>query len=85
MPKYKNGRDAKEGDQVVGTDKDGKPIKGMLVMIHRHAGKGQTGDLPDIAVSQNQQLIGDLHAANFLPVADDKSATPAPVENPPGN
>lgn len=73
MPKYKDGKDAVVGHTVKGIDKDGKPVEGMLVMIHRVSAK----DLPDIAVSQNQRLIGDLKASDFVLVENPETKSPS--------
>ena len=70
MATYKDGSTPVEGDKVIGVDKDGKPVSGILVMIHRHTNE----DLADIAVVQSQKLIGDLKSSDFTKVSE----TPAP-------
>ena len=75
MAKYKDGSDAAEGHEVQGVDSKGKPVKGTLVMIHRHL-LGKHKEEFDIAVVQNQRLIGDLKASDFEQVKA-TSETPA--------
>jgi len=84
MATYKNGAKAETGHIVEGVDGKGQPVKGMLVMIHSHDGKGLNADAPDIAVSQNQRLIGDLHAKNFNQVVPAKPESAEPAANSPG-
>ena len=81
MAKFKNDREAQLGDKVVGLDSEGKPVSGMLVMIHSLSGRGMEAN-PDIAVAMSGKLIGDLFAKNFLNAEDVKPSAqggqPAP-------
>ncbi len=43
---YKNGREAKEGDQIVGIDANGKAVGGTLVNIRDLSGKCNGNVLP---------------------------------------
>lgn len=79
MAKYKNDREAVVGDKVVGLDADGRPVSGILVMIHSLAGRG-IEDHPDIAVVQSGKLLGDLFAKNFLHADDAKTQSTASLK-----
>ena len=51
---YKDNSVASPGDLVVGTDKDGKPVKGRVVVAHRY-----------FAVAADGKLIGELDSKNL--------------------
>lgn len=73
---YKNGREAKPGDKIVGLDHAGNPIAGFLVKI-------QAGTTCNGYVAQSTPIymvtLGDcLHADDALAVATAENTPTAP-------
>ena len=66
--KYKDNSVASPGDLVVGTDKDGKPVKGRVVVAHRY-----------FAVAADGKLIGELDSKNFSKAGEAVKLSETPV------
>jgi hypothetical protein len=54
---YKNGREAKLGDQIMGKDSSGNPIAGVLVSGYPGSDTCNGYVIPTNVVYQNQQVV----------------------------
>lgn len=73
---YKNGREAKAGDRIVGKDCSGNPIGGILIAVTPTSTTCNGYVAPQIAIEKNQRLVtlGDcLHLDDFNQKAEGSS------------
>jgi hypothetical protein len=80
---YKNGREAKIGDMVIGLDTSGNPVAGILVRANAQSTTCNGYILPTQAVHNTQLVtLGQTMHADDAIKAIDNSINPVPAEQP---